>query len=251
MLNLKSVKTQLVLFLVCFAIFLSFKDKDTAFLLMTAIAVLSAVLTESCIGYFKTKTFRIAESAIIAGLIVGYVLSSDGPWWWFTCAAALAIVSKNLIHLGGKHIFNPAALGIFITLIVFDASTQWKGTYLWPVLLPAGIYFIYKLKKTEVMIGYGIIFLLLFWGQAALQGVPLVDIFGYLSYFYVFIMVIEPKTTPAKPVPKLLFGGCLVGLIFILTEMGVNFDVELFSLLVMNLTVPFLSQLTQRKRGSL
>jgi len=228
---------------------LAVKDKDFIFLFTTLIAVVSALAAEAIVLYLRTKAFRITESAIITGLIIGYVLSSDEAWWKFVFAALLAILSKQLIRFRERHVFNPAALGVFLTLIIFDASTQWKGTYIWYIVVPSGIYFAYKLKKTEVIMGYAIISLMLFGIQAFLQKVSFWNIFGYLSYFYIFVMVIEPKTTPLKTMGKYLFGAGTAALIFILTEAGVKFDVELFSLLAMNVTVPLLNKLSSKQGG--
>lgn len=249
MLKLKSIKTQLILYLTCFAIFLSIKDKDNAFLFTIIIAVISSLVVESIIFYLKTRVIQITESSIITGLIVGYLLSGDEAWWIFIVASSLAIISKHLIRFRKKHIFNPAAFGIFLTLLIFGASTQWKGTYLWYILLPFGLYFAHKIRKTEVIISYAVVSLALFGIQAISQKVSIWNIFGFLSYFYIFIMIIEPVTSPIKPIGKYLFGAGIAGLIFFLTEFGVKFDVELLSLLAMNLTVPLLNKLSTTKGG--
>jgi len=112
-LSFKSVKTRLILFLACFALFLSFRNKDTLFLIATAIAVVSSLCAESIILYFKNKVFELTESSIITGLIIGFVFSSDEVWWKIALACVLAILSKYLIRSQKKHIFNPAAFGIF------------------------------------------------------------------------------------------------------------------------------------------
>jgi Na+-translocating ferredoxin:NAD+ oxidoreductase RnfD subunit len=242
MLNFKSIKTQLIIYLVCFAFFLSIKDKTAIFLIATGIAVISAVMAESGILYLRTKVFQITESSIITGLIVGYVLSSDEAWWKFLAASALAILSKYLIVFKKKHIFNPAALGIFLALVLLGASTQWNGTYNWYILLPFGIYFAQKIRKLEIIIGYFIVALTLFGIQAAMQKVPLWHIFGYLSYFYIFVMVIEPKTSPITLRGKFFFGAGIAALIFIFTELGIKFDAELFSLLILNTAVLILNK---------
>jgi Na+-translocating ferredoxin:NAD+ oxidoreductase RnfD subunit len=249
MLQLKSIKSQLILYLACFAIFLSVKDKDAIFLAMISIAVISSLVIESSILYFKTKIFQITESSIITGLIIGYVLSSDEGWLRFVLASSLAVLSKYLIRFRKKHIFNPAAFGIFLTLIFLGAATQWKGTYVWYILLPFGFYFVEKIKKIEIIIGYALVSLALFGIQAFLQKIALWHIFGYLSYFYIFVMVIEPKTTPMRPMGKFFFGAGVAMLIFILTELGAKFDVELFSLLILNITVPILNKIPYRKGG--
>jgi Na+-translocating ferredoxin:NAD+ oxidoreductase RnfD subunit len=244
MFNLKALKTQLIIYLASFALFLALKERDYIFLGKTSIALAAAVILESLIIYFKTEDFKISESAVISGLIVGYVLSAEEAWWKFILASTLAILSKHLIRFKGRHIFNPAAFGIFFATILFHASTQWKGTYLWYIIVPTGLYFIYKINKIEIILGYGAAFLTLFGMQAYLQRVSLLNIFGYLSYFYIFVMVIEPKTTPIKKMGKYLFGATLSMLIFILTEAGVRLDVELFSLLAMNITTPLFNKLS-------
>lgn len=242
MLSLRSVKTQLIFFLACFALFLCLREKNALFLLAIAVAVISSLCIESAILYFKNKVFELTESSVITGLIIGFVLSSDEAWWKIVSASALAILSKYLIRFQKKHIFNPAAFGIFLVLILFGASTQWKGTYLWYILLPFGLYFAYKFRKTEIIIGYAAVFLALFGAQAVFQKAPLGHIFGYLSFFYIFIMVIEPKTTPVKQPAKLIFGALVSALIFILTSLGAGFDVELFSLLALNAAISLLNK---------
>lgn len=114
---------------------------------------------------------------------------------------------------------------------------------MWHILLPFGLYFISRIQKLEVLLGYGLTALGLFGIQAIMQNTPLLNIFGYLSYFYIFIMMIEPKTTPIKRRGKFIFGMGAAASIFILTESGARFDVELASLLILNLSVPLLNKM--------
>ncbi|HNW38952.1 MAG TPA: RnfABCDGE type electron transport complex subunit D [Candidatus Omnitrophota bacterium] len=246
---LKSIKVQLVIYLSCLAVFLAFQDKNSTFLLVTGFAVLLTLCVEAGALYFRTKTFRLTSSSIITGLIIGYVFSSDQEWWKILAACTLAILSKYLIVFKKKHIFNPAAFGIFLTLILFGAFTQWKGTYLWYILLPAGIYFARKFRKVKIVISYFLVALILFGIQAILQKIPLGHILGYFSYFYIFVMIIEPKTSPVKSREQIIFGSGIAVLIFILTAYGVRFDVELFSLLVLNMVVPLIHKVTPKAGG--
>ncbi len=240
MLNFKSVKVQLIAFLVCFALFLASVDRDMVFLTALAIAVASSLAAESLFIRFKTKNFQITESSIITGLIVGFVFSSDQPWWMIAAASLFAISSKHLLRFRNRHVFNPAAFGIFLATIFLQATTQWKGTFIWPVLLPFGAYFAWKVNKIEILVSYVAVSLGLFGIQALFQKIPVWNIFGYLSYFYIFIMVIEPMTTPVKRFGKILFGCGVAVLVFALTELGVRFDVELLGLLSMNIAAAFL-----------
>jgi Na+-translocating ferredoxin:NAD+ oxidoreductase RnfD subunit len=154
-----------------------------------------------------------------------------------------AVSSKHLIRIRARQIFNPAAFGIFLCIILFGAQTQWKGTFLWYIVVPCGLYFVYRIRKFELLFSYATTALALFALQAMRQKVPLSNIFGYLSYFYIFVMLIEPKTTPIKPIGKIIFGASAAVLIFILTEAAVKFDAELAALLTLNLFVPLLNKL--------
>ncbi|MFH1283330.1 MAG: RnfABCDGE type electron transport complex subunit D [bacterium] len=237
MFKLKSIKTQLILFLMIFALYLFIKDNDFSFLSATLVAVVGALIVESMIIYFKTKKFTVTESSIITGFIVGYVLSADEAWWVFAVSSAVAIGSKYLIRFRKKHIFNPSAFGILSVIMLFGVSTQWKGTYAWYALIPWGLYAAYRIRKLEILTGYAAVALILFGFQAFLQGGGLWHIFGYFSYFLISIMIIEPKTAPITPAGKYLFGAGISALIFIFTELGTSYDVELMSLLIMNAAI--------------
>lgn len=242
--RLPSIKIQLIVFLVLFVLYLAFADKEPLFLFTTSIAVVCSVVSESLFVYFKEKKFRVTDSSVISGLIIGFVLSADERLWMFGLASFFAIASKHLLRIKGKHLFNPAAFGLLSVIILFGSQTQWKGTYLWYILVPAGVYFSYKIRKAPVLFGYGLTALLLFGTQAIIHRSALLGIFGYLSYFYIFVMVVEPKTSPVKPLGKLIFGVGVSALIFILTESAVKFDAELCALLILNAFVPLLNKVT-------
>jgi Na+-translocating ferredoxin:NAD+ oxidoreductase RnfD subunit len=245
MMKAVSIKMRLIIFLSIFAILLSVKDKDALFLFNIILAVVSAVAINSLIQYLLTRKFTFSESSIISGLIIGYVLSNDERWWVFLIASFFAIASKNFLRIHKKHIFNPAAFGILAVIILFNAYTQWKGTYLWYVLLPLGAYFAYKIRKLEILLSYFLVSLAFFAGQAIIQKTPFLNIFWYLSYFFIFVMLIEPKTSPIHPAGKYIFGSLVASLIFIFTQFGVRLDAELLSLLAVNSLVPMLNKLTK------
>ena len=88
--NLKSIKVQLGIFLLSFALYLSFIGKDALFLLSIGIGLIAAIAADSVITCLKTKKFIITESSIVSGLIIGYVLSSSQAWWISPDCVALA-----------------------------------------------------------------------------------------------------------------------------------------------------------------
>ncbi|MCX5696920.1 MAG: RnfABCDGE type electron transport complex subunit D [Candidatus Omnitrophica bacterium] len=242
-----SIKSQLVIYLFLFVFYLFIVGKGAMFLLTTLLATASAIAIDSVFTYIRSKKLLLTESSVISGLIIGYVLASDNPWWVFVAAAFIAICSKHLIRFKGKHLFNPAAIGIFLSTVLLQAQTQWKGTYLWYIVVPVGLYFIWKIRKLEVLYGYAVTSFVLFGMQMLTQHAPLSNIFGIFSYFYIFVMLIEPKTTPIKPLGKTIFGVGVAAVIFVLTQAGATFDVELAGLLALNLCVPFLNKIPEVK----
>lgn len=247
MINLKSIKVQINLFLIVFAVFLYLKEPSLAFITGFLWAVLFSVLLEALFLLFKTKKFQITDSALTSGLIIGYVLSSESPWWMFLVVAAFTVGLKRVLRFHGKNLLNPAALGIFLAVLLLKGTTEWKGAYEWYILIPAGLYIVNKIKKMEIALGYFGMSLALFIPQALKQGAPLLDVLGYFNYFFIFIMLIEPKTTPPTLWPKIVFGAGTALLVFLLTEWSFRYEPELFALLVLNALVPFLNKIPNFK----
>jgi len=247
MIHFKSIKVQINLFLAAFALFLFLKEPRFAFFTGFFWSVLFSILIEGAVLFLKTKKFQVTESALTSGLIIGYILSSESSWWIFLAVAAFTVGLKRVLRFRGKNLLNPAALGIFLAVFLLKGSTEWKGAYAWYFLIPAGLYIVNKIKKTEIVWGYFAMSFLLFIPQALAQGSSLLDIPGYFNYFFIFIMLIEPKTTPSTRWPKVVFGAGVALLVFLLTEWGFRYEPELFALLVLNASVPFLNKIPDFK----
>ena len=232
MLKVASLKTQLIVFLIIFSAYLSIINKDAAFLFGLLVAVFSALAADFLLMHLKKEKVSFDDSSVISALIIGFVLSNLQPWWIFSLASILAVASKHIIRFNRRHIFNPAGFGIFLAVLFFGGFTQWKGASVWYIMAPFGIYFIYKTKKSEIMISYLLAFFILFGRQAL----------GYLNYFFASIMLIEPKTTPIKRKGKIIFGLGTAILLFILTKLNFRYEAEICSLLAMNLPVPLLNR---------
>lgn len=245
--NFRSIKVQLNLFLAVFAIFLYLKEPALALLAGFFWAILFSILVEAAVLYFKTRKFQITDSALTSGLILGYVLSSESPGWMFLAVSVCAVGLKRILRFHGKNLLNPAALGIFLAVLLLKGTTEWKGAYEWYILIPAGLYIAHKIKKLELVWGYFGMSLLLFIPQALAQGTSLMNIPGYFNFFFIFIMLIEPKTTPPTFWPKVIFGAGVALLVFLLTEWGFRYEPELFALLVLNACVPVLNKISNLK----
>ncbi len=139
-------------------------------------------------------------SAVITGFIVSGILDYGQSFSGLLFFCSLAIISKHLIRVGGKHIFNPANSGLF-----FATLLQWPMT--WAIessiylIVVVGLYIIYSIKKFPHVVGFLFTFALPF---AFIEGInPLL----LVNWFFVFVMLVEPKTSGYGVLRGLFFGG--------------------------------------------
>jgi Na+-transporting NADH:ubiquinone oxidoreductase subunit NqrB len=144
------------------------------------------------------------KSAFITSLSLILLLRTEGLTL-LAAAAAIAIGSKFLVRFRGKHIFNPANIGIvLVTLMSQSAWTtpgQW-GTALWLAALIAGAGFFvsYRAARLDVPLIFLGAFAALIITRALWLGDPLAIPFLRLQngalVLFAFFMISDPKTTP-------------------------------------------------------
>lgn len=236
-----SLNIRLSRFLSLYAIGLAIVYKDARFMLMVANSVTFAMIVDSILVYATKKEWVLTDSSLITGLIVGFVLSSHQPWWVVSLASVFAICSKYLFTWGSRHIFNPAAFGILMVTIFFDGLMEWHGAFLWYIMIPGALYFVLKAKRFEIVMGYCLVYGVLFGVQAIWGSLSFLEIVRSLNYFFILIMLDDPLTSPHSPKGKIILGGAVATLVFILYSTKFQYDAYLSALLLGNLLVPLLN----------
>lgn len=188
------------------------------------LAVLTATLVEG-IGLSVTAKKvkkQLPDGAILTGLIVGLVLSSFTPWYVVIVASAVSVASKYVVRFRKKPIFNPAALGLLISVAIFSSGQSWWGAltlmpdWFAPLLIIAGYFITKKVNKFPLVFAFlGSYFIILV--AAALLGIgdvtdALRNPFLNSALFLAFFMMTDPPTSPAKYKDQLSF-GFIVGVI--------------------------------------
>src|SRR5919199_1301706 len=103
----------------------------------TALAIGAALVTELVLGrIFFGKWLNLA-SAYITGISVGILIRSPA-FWPFALCSVISIMSKYVLRVKGRHLWNPSNFGICAMLLltgdtVASLSIQW-GNYLWPMI---------------------------------------------------------------------------------------------------------------------
>lgn len=187
--------------------------------------------------YLKRKIFP--SSAIISGLIVSGILDYRQPWFILLIFSILPIISKHIIKFNKRHIFNPANFALFIATI-FKIPLTWTIESNIFIIVLFGIYFVYSYKKFFHIFG----FLIFFTGLFAISKVnPL----GLISWFFLFIMLIEPKTSGYGFLRGFIFGSIAGISAFLILKYIPAYDAFVSSLFIVNLSNPILEKVFSRK----
>lgn len=170
----------------------------------TALSIGTAIGTELILGRLTHGRWTNPVSAYISGISAGILIRSPFLWPYFF-GAFLSIVSKYVLRLHGRHLWNPTNLGI--SLILFLAphtvsvlSIQW-GNAVWPMLIiwVLGIVIVYRVDRLHVSAAYVASFVVFGILRSALTGVPvpaaLAPITGPMYQLFIFFMVTDPKVS--------------------------------------------------------
>ena len=212
-------------------------------LLLSYFAIAFLCYFANVIFGFIFKVDPNKESPLITALILFLILSpleslSGIPI--FVLASVLAIGSKYIFTLHKAHIFNPAAISIFILgLFGSNAVVWWVATpYLLPMVIICGFLITRKVNKfgmffTFFFTGLGTI---LIWTFVQKSPIDIMQIF--YSWPIVFLgtfMLTEPFTTPPKYKEQIMY-GLIVGILFgVQFRVGPLYSTPEFALIIGNI----------------
>lgn len=163
------------------------------------------------------------ESLYITALILALILtpaSSLGQLQFFFWAGVLAMASKYIFALGKKHLFNPAALAVFVTALTLNYSASWwiGSTWMMPFVAVGGLLIVKKIRRFDFVFAFLLTALTVILVSSAIKGSDLLTVAQKLILdtpllFFAFIMLTEPLTTPPTVFWQMIY-GTLVGILF-------------------------------------
>jgi len=207
-------------------------------------AVLGAVLAEFAVHRLNRTRWSFPSSAILSGMIVAFVLGPETPHAVTAAVATLATLSKHLIAIDRKHIFNPAGLALLVSVPLFATGQSWWGALpdlSWPfllVLLAGGAFIVDRINKFPLVLSFlGTSFALL---MALSRFDPLLAAelfrtpFVQAALFFALFMLTDPPTAPSR-YPEQVATGVLVATVSVAAELlGAGQAYLLVALLVGN-----------------
>jgi Na+-transporting NADH:ubiquinone oxidoreductase subunit NqrB len=185
-------------------------------------------------------------SPVITALGLALLLRADQPWM-MVLAGLAAIGSKFLLRWQGKHLFNPANVGIVAALLfthgAWISPGQWgAGWWLVGLFLGAGTLVLKQVghwETTAMFLG----------SYAALEAARNAylgwtwDVWGHrlmsgsLLLFALF-MISDPKTTPNHPIARLLWALLVAVITFVLRNVWFINTAMIWALFAASLLVP-------------
>jgi Na+-transporting NADH:ubiquinone oxidoreductase subunit NqrB len=173
-------------------------------------------------------------------------------WWVAVLAASVSILSKYILRINGKHIFNPSALGIVVAILLtgnaWISPGQWgSGAVIMFGVLCLGFIVTTKVQKLDVSLAFlGTFAVLIYLRQIIYLGWPM-DYFiqsvstGSLLLFS-FFMITDPKTIPNHKVARVLWCMAIAAVSFYLTAFKFMNGAPIFTLLFAQPLVPLLDK---------
>jgi Na+-translocating ferredoxin:NAD+ oxidoreductase RnfD subunit len=189
----------------------------------TLLAIAASILTELILSRLFFGKWPNIASAYITGISVGILVRSPAFWPYAVCAI-VSIMSKYVLRVKGRHIWNPSNFGISVMLFlapetVASLSIQW-GNYLLPmvVIWILGSVIIWRLRRFHISGIYVASFLVFAILRSYLTGNPwqaeIAPITGPMYQLFIFFMVTDPKTTVRSKT-----GQCITVFMVALLEM--------------------------------
>jgi Na+-transporting NADH:ubiquinone oxidoreductase subunit NqrB len=181
--------------------------------LASALALASAVATQAACSRLWGLPSIDLRSPLITGLSLSLLVRADEPWL-HAAAGAIAIASKFVLRLDGKHIWNPAGFAIVVLLAcsghVWISPGQW-GASVWFAALVSflAILVLQAARRADIALFFLGSHALLLLARAVWLGDPLAIPLHQLQsgslLIFAFFMISDPRTSPDSRFGRLLF----------------------------------------------
>jgi len=170
----------------------------------TLLAIAASIMAELILGRIFLHKWPHLASAYITGISVGILIRS--PFFWpYALCSLIAITSKYVLRVNGRHIWNPSNFAISVMVFiaaesVATLSIQWGNNFgAMVVIWLLGSAIIWRLRRFHICATYVISFIALAFLRTWITGDPLLSeispITGPEYQLFIFFMITDPKST--------------------------------------------------------
>ena len=180
-------------------------------------AALIGALAAQVFGSWATRTPVQWQSALITALGLSILLRATNPTFWLV-AGLVGVGAKFLFRFRGKHLFNPACLGIAV--VTLSSTSAWISPGQWgqaPIVAAFTLGFaalvLSSARRLDIALGFLGFFAGLLFARAAWLGDPLIIPVHQMQngalLVFAFFMITDPRSTPDSRAGRLLFAACV------------------------------------------
>ncbi len=206
------------------------------------VAVLTCAFLEVGITLARRHVLAWPASAMLTGNGVAFILrvpgTEHGDWWslrgaWiFAATAAVSLLSKYLIRVGGRHVFNPSNIGLVLCFLLLGPARVEPLDFWWAPVGPAlgialalivvgGLVITWRVGMLGVAVAFWVAFaisvgIVAAAGHCMTARWHLGPICGDLFWsvlvtspeilVFLFFMITDPKTAPSGRVARIAYG---------------------------------------------
>ncbi|MBI2148126.1 RnfABCDGE type electron transport complex subunit D [Candidatus Woesearchaeota archaeon] len=209
------------------------------------ITIATTIILDVSINYIKEKEFILPDSATISALFIATALSINQVWYIPITAGAIGILSKHIIKIKEKHIFNPAVFGLFVVILLFDVKIEWWASQITWLVIILGLFISYKVKRFHITIPYFLtsIIISLIYNLIAKNPITIGNLLFSTNLFFMFFILVEPMTAPTNNKGKIIYGILAAIFSFLILIFIPRFEPSIFALVITDLSVPLLNKL--------
>lgn len=233
--------------------------------LLYAAYFITSLVTQFVAEYFFGKK-NIPLLKRISGGLPSVIISSLGLslllktnlWWVAVLAAMVSILSKYILRINGKHIFNPSALGIVVAVLLtgkaWISPGQWgSGAVILFGVLCLGFIVTTRVQKLDVSLAFlGTFAALVFIRQILYLGWPMDHFIQSVStgslLLFSFFMITDPKTIPNHRAARIVWCIAIAAASFYLSAFKFINGAPIFILILAQPLVPLLDKLFKARK---
>lgn len=211
-------------------------------------------LQAGLVGWFADFQWK---SALITSLSLSILLRANSLWFWLA-AGLIGVAAKFLIRYRGKHIFNPACIGI-VTVSLLSGSAAWVSPGQWgqaPIFAAFAIGFaalvLSSAKRLDIALGFLAGFAAMLFARAHYLGdpmaIPMHQLQSGALLVFAFFMITDPRSTPDSRIARLIFAFAVAAFA---AWLGWEYHIRgamLYALAGLALFTPLLDHLLPAKR---
>ncbi len=248
------------IFLVYGILYLHWANEGWLYSIYFITSLISQFICELIFGKKDIPLWQRYQRGIPSLLISSFGLSlllKTNLVWVAILAAVVSIVSKYIIRIKGKHIFNPSALGIvvavFFTGNAWISPGQWgSGAVIMFGVCCFGFIVTTRVQKLDVSLAFlGTFAALLFARQIIYLGWPMDHFIQSVStgslLLFSFFMITDPKTTPNHLVVRIIWSAAIAAIAFYLTAFKFMNGAPILVLVLAQPLVPLLDKFFKAK----